>query len=440
MDMDWLIFLFADAGFFLKEALLWFLSRELIELLHIFWVLIFLEFPRYLLTDIYCLVRAALDNLRGKESPLLLPEHELPLVSVIVPALNEGRLIGSIIESLLHQDYPKLEIVVVDDGSQDNTADICAAYGRSHNIRFFPLGERQGKSAALNYGITVATGDYFVFIDADTSYDRSAISRIMNYFSDPEVGAVSGNFKIRNQSTNFLTHMVSLEYFLSMSMGWRFKGLTGLIVCVPGWFGAYQRSVVSTTGLFEPGPGNDSDLTIRTRKIHRKIVFAPDAMSLTDSPVTWGSWVKQRMRWSRNLVKNRLRRHRDVFDVTSSNFDFRNFFAFLDNIFFLMVIPVAWVIYLIDMGYHYGEHIIMILFINVALHLFMRLVQYVIALTLSDRKTMPLKLFPYLFFYGFYMALYKLVRVAAYIDELVFRGSYRDRFAPKKVQKQMIRY
>lgn len=440
MSMDWLLFLLADTGFFLNEAMLWFQSKELTELLRIFWVMLFLEIPRYLLTDIYSLIRANMGKPRLGKLSELSTTGEPPLVSIIVPALNEERLIDEAIVSLLHQDYPNFEIVVVDDGSQDNTANICAKHAKQHNIRFFPLGERQGKSAALNYGITVASGDYLMFIDSDTSYDRSAISRIMRYFNDPEVGAVSGNFKIRNQDTNFLTHMVAIEYFLSMSMGWRFKGLMGLIVCVPGWFGLYQRSVVSATGLFEPGPGNDSDLTIKTRKIHKKIVFAPDAMSLTDAPVTWAAWIRQRMRWSRNLVKNRLRRHRDVFDVTSSNFSLNNLLAFLDNIFFLMVVPVAWVIYLIDMGFHYGEHIAMILFINVCLHLLLRLTQYAIALTLSERKAMPLELLPYLFFYGFYMAFYKLVRVIAYIDELVFRGSYRDKFAPPKVQKQMTRY
>jgi len=112
----------------------------------------------------------------------------------------------------------------------------------------------------------------------------------------------------------------------------------------------------------------------------------------------------------------------------------------LDNIFLLMVVPVAWVDYLFDMSFHYGEHFAMILFTNVCLHLLLRLTQYAIAMKLSDRKAMPLKLLPYLFFYGFYMALYKLVRVISYIDELVFRRSYRDKFAPSKVQKQMPRY
>ena len=223
-------------------------------------------------------------------------------------------------------------------------------------------------------------------------------------------------------------------------MGWRFKGLTGIINCVPGWFGMYRRDVVDASGLFEPGPGNDSDITIRTRKLKQKIVFAADAISLTDSPVYWQDWIRQRMRWSRNLVKNRLRKHRDVFNIKNNNFSLSNLWAFFDNIFFLMLMPFAWVLYLIDLFLHYTDVIMLILFVNLCLHLLLRFAQFTIAVILSERKKLPFELLPYLFFYGIYMMFYKIVRVIAYLQELLFRFSYKDPFAPEKIRKKMIRY
>jgi len=438
--MDTIFLVITNILFFFEEASDWFFNKEIDELMRIFWVFLFLEIPRYFFTDIVVFIQALRQNYYFKYVAPRTLFKEPPTVSVIMPALNEELLIYDAIQSLIAQDYPQLEIIVIDDHSSDATPDICQEFSKKGQINYFRFNERQGKSAALNYGIKVSTGDFLMFIDTDTSFDRLAIFNIVQYFQDDEVGAVGGNFRIRNDDVNFLTRFVAIEYFLSMSMGWRFKGLMGIINCVPGWFGMYRRNVVESVGLFEPGPGNDSDITIRTRKLKQKIVFAPDAISLTDTPVEWHDWVKQRMRWSRNLVKYRLRRHRDVFNVRSENFTFSNFWAFFDNIFFLMVMPFAWVIYIVDLSMNYLDVMLLILFVNICLHLILRLAQFSIAVSLSERKSLPLKLMPYLFFYGFYMIFYKIVRVIAYVQELVFRASYQDSFAPEKIRKKMIRY
>ena len=146
------------------------------------------------------------------------------------------------------------------------------------------------------------------------------------------------------------------------------------------------------------------------------------------------------MRWSRNLVKNRLRKHRDVFNIRHENFSFSNLWAFADNIFFLMLMPIAWVIYIIDVYIHFTDVIFLILLVNLFLHLILRLAQFSIAVTLSERKEQAFELLPYLFFYGIYMMVYKIVRVVAYLQELLFRASYQDNFAPEKIRKKMIRY
>jgi len=439
--MDWILFFLADVLFFLEEANDWFFSKEIDHLIRIFWVFLFLEIPRYFMTDLFVLAHAIRDNYLKTYHPARFKRFEKPpRISVIMAALNEELLIADTIKTLLAQNYPELEVIVIDDASTDNTGKICQEFATHHDIRYFRFQQRQGKSAALNYGINVSSGQYLMFIDSDTSFDRLAILNIVQSFQDKDVGAVSGNFRIRNYNASILTRFVAIEYFLSMSMGWRFKGLTGIINCVPGWFGIYRRDVIEATGLYEPGPGNDSDITIRTRKLKQKIVFSADAISLTDSPIYFTDWVKQRMRWSRNLVKNRLRKHRDVFNIRHENFSFSNLWAFADNIFFLMLMPIAWVIYIIDVYIHFTDVIFLILLVNLFLHLILRLAQFSIAVTLSERKEQAFELLPYLFFYGIYMMVYKIVRVVAYLQELLFRASYQDNFAPEKIRKKMIRY
>ncbi|RMF85319.1 MAG: glycosyltransferase [Nitrospinota bacterium] len=400
-----------------------------------FWAFIFLEVPRYLLTDFYVLFQVLL---RRERRPLDAELTDFPLVSVILPALNEEQTIAYTIRSLLHQDYPNLEIIVVDDGSTDQTPEICQNFANQGLIRFFRLQTRQGKSAALNHGLKAARGEFIVFMDTDSTLDRHAIRNLIPYFADERIGAVSGTLRVRNPHVNLLTKLQTIEYLISIMVGRYFRGAMGILSIVPGAFGAFRRDLLARIGGHEPGPGNDSDLTIRTRKLRKQVAFAPTAICLTNVPHNLRRLIKQRMRWNRNIIRNRLRKHKDTYNIFLAHFSLSNLVSFVDTIFFAVFLSLVWLVYFIDIILHYPNWYTKILLINYFLHLSAKLLQFLIALIISERKGEYISLVFYLPLFELYRMLFlKLIRIAALLQELFFRWSYRDPFAPEKVRNQI---
>lgn len=432
--MEALVFFINGLLDFFGETRDWVLDLWPDQFVRVFWAFIFLEIPRYLFTDLYILLRFLFSKDREITANHL---DAKPQVSVILPALNEERTIAYTVRSLLEQDYPNLEIIVVDDGSTDRTPEICQKLAEEGHIRFFQLRDRQGKSAALNYGFKVSRGEYIVFMDTDSTLDRNAIFNLLKYFEDERVGAVSGNLGVRNFHTNLLTKLQAIEYLVSITVGRWFRASIGILSIVPGAFGAFRRSLLERIGGHEPGPGNDSDLTIRTRKLWKQVVFAPDATCLTNVPESWRGWLRQRMRWDRNIIRNRVRKHRDIYNVFQANFSLSNLLSFIDTIFFAVFLALVWLVYIVDIIVHYPDRAGLILFVNFCLRLLLKLIQFLIALAVSERKLEYLGLILYLPLFGIYRIVMKLVRIAATLQELLFRWSYRDPFAPEKVRKQM---
>jgi cellulose synthase/poly-beta-1,6-N-acetylglucosamine synthase-like glycosyltransferase len=435
--MDTLAFFIQGLLDFWGESMDWLLGLGPDQFVRVFWAFLFLEIPRYFFTDLYVLFRA-LHSRDAEPAGEQLDSHAP--VSVVLPALNEEDTIAYTVRSLLDQHYPNIEIVVVDDGSTDRTPEVCQKLAEQGLIRYFRLTSRQGKSAALNYGVKAARGDIIIFMDTDSTLDRNVIVTLLNYFRDERVGAVSGNLGVRNAHVNILTALQAIEYLVSITVGRWFRASTGILAIVPGAFGAFRRELVERVGGHEPGPGNDSDLTIRTRKLKKTIAFAPDATCLTNVPERWRSWLKQRMRWDRNVIKNRVRKHRDIYNFYDANFSLSNLLSFVDTVFFGVLLTLIWVVYIIDTIINYPDMYRLILFANLCLHALLKFMQFGIVLIISERRREHLSLIPYLPFYVVYRLLLKLVRLTASLQELLFRWSYRDPFAPVKVRGQMVRW
>lgn len=225
-------------------------------------------------------------------------EQFQPLVSVIVPAFNEAKVIVRTIESLLASDYPNFEIIVVDDGSTDGTFELCKeTFDRESKVSVYQK-ENGGKAEALNFGWRKASGEIIIGLDADTMFTSGTIAALAHRFADERIGAVAGNAKVGNR-INIVTKWQALEYVTSQNFDRRAFASLNCITVVPGSVGAWRRKVLEETGGFSSDTlAEDQDLTIQVRKLGYNIGYEEDAIGLTEAPDSLRTLAKQRFRWS----------------------------------------------------------------------------------------------------------------------------------------------
>ena len=221
-----------------------------------------------------------------------------PPVAVIVPAFNEAKVIRRTLETLLESDYPQLRVIVIDDGSTDGTADIVAEMaGRYPQIRLIRK-ENAGKHSALNLGFLEASEEFVVTIDADTLVLPQTVSRLIEPLVDPGVDAVCGNVQVGNVK-NLLTAFQDVEYVTSQNYDRRAFDSLNCISVVPGATGAWRRATVLKVGGYSVETlTEDADLTLSILEIGGRIVYAPEARSITEAPESPQPLFKQRFRWS----------------------------------------------------------------------------------------------------------------------------------------------
>ena len=216
-------------------------------------------------------------------------------VSVIVPAFNEAANIRATVLSLLGGDHPAVEVIVVDDGSTDGTADIVERL-RLPGVRVVRQ-RNAGKPAALNTGIQCARADLLVLVDGDTVFQSDTIHRLVQPFADPRVGAVSGNAKVANRR-RLLGRWQHLEYVIGFNLDRRMYAVLRCMPTIPGAVGAFRRAALRDTGGV-PGDtlAEDTDLTMALHRAGWDIAYAERAIAWTEAPATLRQLWRQRYRW-----------------------------------------------------------------------------------------------------------------------------------------------
>lgn len=221
----------------------------------------------------------------------------VPRVSVVIPAYNEGRVIARTVRSVLAQEYTNFEVIVVDDGSNDDTSEAAGSASSDERLRVVRH-VNGGKAAALNYGITLASGDIIVVIDADTLLAPDAIRHLVRPLADARVGAVAGNAKVGNR-VNLVTRWQAVEYVTSQNLDRRAFVMLNCITVVPGAIGAWRRSAVLDAGGFRTDTlAEDQDLTLTLLRRGHRVALADQAVALTEAPESFEALLKQRFRWS----------------------------------------------------------------------------------------------------------------------------------------------
>lgn len=238
-------------------------------------------------------------------------EQYQPFVSVVVPAFNEGKVISRTIDSLLASDHPNFEVIVVDDGSTDDTFEVArTGYADNEKVSIYTK-ENGGKAEALNFGWRKAQGDIVVALDADTIFEPHTLAALVHRFADERIGAVAGNAKVGNR-INVVTKWQALEYVTSQNFDRRAFSSLNCITVVPGSVGAWRRSVLEETGGFSSDTlAEDQDLTIQVRKLGYKIGYEEAAIGLTEAPDSLRNLAKQRFRWSYGTLQC-MWKHKDA--------------------------------------------------------------------------------------------------------------------------------
>ncbi|MGA8036915.1 MAG: glycosyltransferase [Candidatus Acidiferrales bacterium] len=294
---EWLL-VRADA--FIFETFRWFRSG----IAFIFMAGILLVSARALIIGLLALAE------KLRPAPADHPEFK-PQVTVMVPAYNEEAAIVQTVSSALACDYPNLEVLVIDDGSKDRTAELVLAnFSHDPRVRLIQQPNR-GKPAALNHGLAEASGEVIVSIDGDTIVDPEAIPRLVRHFADPKVAAVAGNVKVMNRN-RWLTRWQALEYITSQNLEKRAFDLLNCIPVVPGAVGAWRTSVLREKhGFSGDTVAEDTDLTLTIRRDGWKILYDEDAIGRTEVPETVETLIRQRFRWTFGTLQA-VWKHRDT--------------------------------------------------------------------------------------------------------------------------------
>ena len=229
-------------------------------------------------------------------------------VTVLVPAYNEEAGIEATVRSLLASTHPHLQILVIDDGSTDRTAQLAAATG---DPRVTVLRQpNSGKAAALNTGIAHAEHDLIVMVDADTVLEPDAIHRLIQPLAHPAVGAVSGNTKVANRR-RLLGRWQHLEYVCGFNLDRRMFEVLECMLTVPGAIGAFRKdALLGVGGVSEDTVAEDTDLTMALQRAGWRVLYEESAIAWTEVPTTLRELWRQRYRWCYGTLQSMWKHRR----------------------------------------------------------------------------------------------------------------------------------
>ena len=230
------------------------------------------------------------------------PSGHEPSVTIVIPAYNEEQVIEQCIRKALLSEYPDFDIIVVDDGSTDDT------YLKAASFSYHPLvtvlkQPNRGKAAALNAALDEAQSDILICIDADSQIAPDAVRLLAAHFENPNVGAVAGKVVVGNRR-NLLTRLQALEYITSQAIERRAKEHLNAITVVPGAIGAWRTTALMEAGIFSTETlTEDADMTMAVIRSKYKVLYEDRAIARTEGPASLRGLMTQRLRWSLGMMQ-----------------------------------------------------------------------------------------------------------------------------------------
>ncbi len=265
-----------------------------------------------------------------------------PLVSVVVPCFNESASVRRVIEQLMRSRYPDFEVIAVDDGSTDDTAQILEELALEYPLlRVIYHAGNQGKAVALNSAAMLAKGEFILGIDGDALVDPDAIAWMLRHMLVADnVGAVTGNPRIRTR-TSLIGRMQVGEFSSTIGLIKRTQHLFGRLFTVSGVIAMFRRQALieckfwSTDVMTE-----DIEVSWKLQLAGWTLRFEPRALCWILMPETIVGLYRQRQRWAIGGVQTLLRHSKDVFK-------WRNFAMFPIYLEYLASVVWAYAMFLV---------------------------------------------------------------------------------------------
>ncbi len=284
------------------------------------------------------------------QRPLYRVHPSLPPVSILIAAYNEQDSIAQTLNSVARQKYAgPVEVVVINDGSQDDTAKVIRnsreQLSGTAGLDIRPLDQtpNRGKASALNYGLSEASHDIIVTVDADTNMYPDSLSRIVTNLLDgpSNTAAVAGTVLVKNSRKNLITRLQEWDYFLGIAVVKRIQSLYQGTLVAQGAFSAYHRNALETVGGWDETVGEDIVLTWALHRHGYRVNYAENAFVFTDAPTTYRQFFRQRQRWARGLIEAFIRHPAILIRFRLfTPFVYLNFlFPYLDACFLLFFLP-----------------------------------------------------------------------------------------------------
>jgi len=254
-----------------------------------------------LITCFMYIVTAIIFFVRRPERPKPLSEADLPFVSVVLPAYCEEDVIEHSIEGILRLNYPRFELLIVNDGSTDKTLEKIRPFLKDPRVRLLNKITNEGKAMALNDAILCSKGELIMAMDADAVPDAELLRAMVPHFLSPRVAAVAGNPRVRN-ANNLLTQLQAVEFSSVIGLMRRAQRIWGRVMCVSGVVGMFRKSALIDIGLFTPGMATeDIDLTWKLQTKYYDVRYEGSALVWMLAPETFDVWWHQRKRWALGL-------------------------------------------------------------------------------------------------------------------------------------------
>ena len=233
-----------------------------------------------------------------------------PMVSILIPARDEEKVVGRLLQRMTELTYPKdkLQVIVIDDASSDSTGRIADEYSSRHSfIKVLHRDKRdggKGKTSAMNAGFTRSKGEIILCFDADYYPQKTIVEKLTKEFVDPKVGAVQGRVVVLNEPQNIVTRLVALERIGGYRVDQEARDNLGLIAQFGGTVGGFKRNVLeSLNGWDETILAEDTDLTFRVVLAGYKVRYVGDAECYEEAVDNWKAYRSQRYRWARGHMQ-----------------------------------------------------------------------------------------------------------------------------------------